>query len=166
MAPGCSSGSALDLGTEGQDAAAGAQGEGGPSAPEAPPEPGLLAEYFDQYTVKVVSRVEKSIDHVWGREAPDPAVGADHYSVRWRGTLKVPESGTYTFITEGDDGVRLYVDDELVLEDWRGHFVERKEVQVELSGAPRWRSGSTTSSTISTRRSASCGRARRAPKRS
>lgn len=135
LTPGCSSDTpTLNLDPAEEDATAPDAGDGGRDAAEAPPEPGFLAEYFDQYTVKVVTRVEKSIDHVWGREAADPAVGTDHFSIRWRGTLKVPETGTYTFVTEGDDGVRLYVDDELVLDDWRGHLVERKEVKVDLQG--------------------------------
>ncbi|MCJ7808356.1 MAG: PA14 domain-containing protein, partial [Dehalococcoidia bacterium] len=48
-----------------------------------------------------------------------PGVDADNFSVRWTGQLAVPYPGeTYTFTTETDDGVRLWVNDTLVIDQW------------------------------------------------
>lgn len=105
------------------------------STGEMPPPivPGLAAEYFAAYHDRVVARVEPTIDAVWGMEAPDPALGADRFSARWTGWLTAPTTGTYTIVTETDDGVRLWLDDVLVLADWTPHYVTRNEVQVEMT---------------------------------
>jgi GH43 family beta-xylosidase len=113
----------------------GTAGQGGEGAPLVPV-PGLYAEYYSGYLERTLSRVEGGVNVDWGDAGPSDVVGADRFSARWSGTLTPPAPGTYTFATETDDGVRLYVDDELVIDDWTGHFVTRNEAVVELSGAP------------------------------
>ena len=95
--------------------------------------PGVTAEYYAGYHDLVLSRVENSIDAVWGMAAPDPALGPDRFSARWSGWLTAPSTGTYTIATETDDGVRLWIDDVLVIGDWTPQFVTRNEAQVELT---------------------------------
>lgn len=97
-----------------------------------PPAPGFRAEYFDQYRVLAASRVEGAIDHVW-EGSPVEGVGADRFSARFTATLHVPETGTYTFAVDSDDGMRLWVGDTLVIDDWRGHFPERHTQTVDLT---------------------------------
>ena len=104
--------------------------DGGPDA--AVPEPGFRAEYFDRYRVLAQSRVEAAIDHTWDG-SPAEGVGADRFSARFTATLRVPATGTYAFAVDSDDGVRLFVDDALVIDDWRGHFPERHTASVELA---------------------------------
>ena len=43
----------------------------------------------------------------------------DNFSVRWEGKLKTEYSSEYTFYTVSDDGVRLYVDDHLIIDQWK-----------------------------------------------
>jgi GH43 family beta-xylosidase len=102
----------------------------------APPEPGFRVEYFSGYRVLEHSAVESIIDHAWGDAEPLPGVGADRFSVRITGTLEVPEAGTYRFATSGDDGVRLWLGDTMVIDDWRPHFPERHEGEIELPAGP------------------------------
>ena len=47
------------------------------------------------------------------------SLATEDYSIRWTGTFVPPESGTATFGLAADDGMRLYVDDRLVIDDWR-----------------------------------------------
>jgi hypothetical protein len=107
---------------------------GSSSTGESPPPivPGLHAEYFAGYHDLVVSRIEPTVDAVWGLDAPDPALGVDRFSARWTGWLTPPSTGAYTIATETDDGVRLWIDDELVIADWTPHYVTRNEVQLDL----------------------------------
>jgi len=63
-------------------------------------------------------RNDVTIDFDWGYDAPDPRVDADYFSVRWTRDLTL-EGGRYRFTTETDDGVRLYVDDQLIIDQWR-----------------------------------------------
>ena len=56
----------------------------------------------------------------------------DHWSARWTGALVAPASGTYTIAVETDDGVRVWVGGDRVIDDWHGHYVTRNEAEVEL----------------------------------
>ena len=102
--------------------------------PDVPPPivPGLRAEYWNDYLDRTVVRVEPMLDVDWLDGAPDPLLAADRFSARWSGWLTAPSSGTYSIITETDDGVRVWIDDVLVLDDWIPHFVTRNEATVEL----------------------------------
>lgn len=97
------------------------------------PEMGLRAEYFAGYREPALVGVDAVVDFPWGADAPAGLDDVDRFSVRWTGRLRPPHDGTYTLITETDDGVRLWVDGELVIDDWNGHFVARNEAEVELS---------------------------------
>lgn len=117
----------------------GASSESGESSGEPPPPPvmGLRGEYYDTYIDAVIERIDPQLDFDWGDGAPGEGVGADRFSARWTGLL-VPESdGPHTLIVESDDGVRLWVNGVLTIDDWNGHFVKRNEAAVELkAGVP------------------------------
>ncbi len=97
------------------------------------PQPGFTAQYFDRYRVLKSTVAEATIDHAWGTAAPVAGVGADRFSARYTATLEVPTTGTYTFATRGDDGVRLWVDGKLVINDWLPHPAERHTGTVALT---------------------------------
>ena len=84
---------------------------------------GLNATYFDNldFTGPEVSRTDPTVDFDFGGGAPDPSMGSDTYSARWTGRVEAPVTGDYTFTTNSDDGVRLYVDGNLVVENWTNH---------------------------------------------
>ncbi|MGC9348792.1 MAG: PA14 domain-containing protein [Anaerolineae bacterium] len=65
-----------------------------------------------------LTRRDAAIDFDWGTGSPDPAVDADNFSARWARTLGF-ETGTYRFYASSDDGVRIYVDGQLILDAWR-----------------------------------------------
>ena len=102
----------------------------------APPEPGLRAAYFDRYGPLAVERVDATVDFGWGDGRPAPEIGADHFSARWTGVLDVPAAGDYTFVVTSDDGVRLWIDDAPVIDDWTFHFPTRLEATVTLAVGP------------------------------
>jgi hypothetical protein len=102
--------------------------------PPPPLEPGLWGEYYDAYHDLVLSRHEPGLDLAWGLEAPAPGLGVDRFSARFGGLLTAPSSGPYTIATESDDGVRVWIDGALVIDDWNAHYVTRTEASVELPG--------------------------------
>lgn len=56
------------------------------------------------------------IDYDWGESAPT-GLPLDHFSIRWTGDWDF-EAGEYTFFVFADDGVRLWLDDELLIDAW------------------------------------------------
>jgi beta-glucosidase len=84
---------------------------------------GLVGEYFDNITmsgVPVFTRIDRQIQFQWTLFSPDPAkLPYDFYSVRWKGKLKAPASGVFKIGIDGNDGYRFYIDDSLVIDNWR-----------------------------------------------
>ena len=62
------------------------------------------------------------INYDWAKNGPSEIVGNDHFSVRWSRTIKVSANTTYLFCVKSDDGVRLFVDGNLLIGDWRNHY--------------------------------------------
>ena len=56
----------------------------------------------------------------------------EHFSIRWEGRLVVPESGEYQLGGKSDDGFRLYVDNKLLIEDWRDQAPRTMQRSINL----------------------------------
>jgi len=84
---------------------------------------GLRADYYDNidFTGAHLRRLDPVIGFDWGIGAPDPSMGADQFSVRWIGQVQPRFSETYTFYTFSDDGVRLWVNNQLLIDNWTDH---------------------------------------------
>jgi len=54
------------------------------------------------------------------------------FSVRWEGGVLVPERGLYTFYWGTDDGQRIYLDGEVLAENFTNHALSYLEAQVYL----------------------------------
>ncbi|WP_238652717.1 PA14 domain-containing protein [Paenibacillus piscarius] len=88
---------------------------------EAPAANGLYAEYFNNMTLTgapAVVRTDAVIEFNWRQGSPDAAIGIDYFSVRWSGKLKPLYTETYQFYTHSDDGVRVRINGELVIDSW------------------------------------------------
>lgn len=84
---------------------------------------GLIGEYYDGTNFRKVleTRRDLKIDFDLNGRGPVRGVGQDNFSVRWTGTLRIPSNGEYEFITRSDDGVRLWIDNELLIDNWTVH---------------------------------------------
>ena len=83
--------------------------------------PDWKAEYWSNRALSgnpVVVRNDGTIDFNWGYGSPASGLPVDNFSARWTRTWYVSE-GVYRFHALMDDGVRLYVDNALVMSDWR-----------------------------------------------
>ncbi len=82
--------------------------------------PGVTGEYYDamDLTVPVLTRIDPNIDFDWVHGAPAPGMGTETFSVRWIGWVQPRFTETYTFHTITDDGVRLWIDGELLVDQW------------------------------------------------
>ena len=81
---------------------------------------GLLGEYFNNanQTDRVLARTDAQVNFAWGGGAPDPAVSAGTFSARWSGSVVPLYSESYTLSTVSGNQVRLWVNDQLVIDRW------------------------------------------------
>ena len=84
---------------------------------------GLKGEYYDNadLTGTLIVDTNATVNFDWGSGAPYPAMGVDSFSVRWTGMVQPRYSGTYVFTTTSDDGVRLWVNNQLLIDNWTDH---------------------------------------------
>jgi hypothetical protein len=97
-------------------------------APDFPQWRGAYFSTVDVIGSPAVVRNDSAIDFDWGHAAPADGLPEDGFSVRWARTLFF-EEGLYSFHASVDDGVRLYVDGYLVMDDWNDGG--KREVNVE-----------------------------------
>lgn len=95
---------------------------------------GLKAEYFDNMNLKgqPVVRTDDWINFEPANQAPDPFLPKSPLSIRWTGKLKPTVSGTYTFGFTSDDGCRLFIDGEKLIDSWYGRGVTVDSVRINL----------------------------------
>ena len=67
-----------------------------------------------------VTRTE-AVDFNWGGGSPSAELPADNFSARWEGRLEAPATGAYAFQTNSDDGVRVWINGVLVIDNWTVH---------------------------------------------
>jgi hypothetical protein len=76
---------------------------------------GQLATFTNPPTLM---RIDATVDFDWGTGSPDPAIDSNYFTVMWTGMVQPQFNDTYTFYTTTDDGVRLWVDGQLLVDDW------------------------------------------------
>ncbi|MET0646332.1 MAG: glycoside hydrolase family 3 C-terminal domain-containing protein [Pyrinomonadaceae bacterium] len=95
----------------------------------------LKAEFFANRKLEgapVLTRDEKAVDFDWGMNTPAPGVPADDFSARWTGKLIPTASGKYRLGATADDGLRVYLDGRLIVEDWTEHAPTTRTGEVTL----------------------------------
>ena len=103
---------------------------------------GIRGQYYrnsDLSGAAVINRIDPQIDFNWGATSPDALLPVDDFSVRWSGELEVPFSEVYTFYTNTDDGVRLWVADQLIIDLWTDRRAPTEaRAAIELAGGQRY----------------------------
>lgn len=101
---------------------------------------GLSATYYNSRTLSgtTVTRTDPTINFNWGTGAPAGGIGADNFSVRWTGQVQPLYSQTYTFYTTSDDGVRLWVNDQLLINNWTDHAPVENSASIALSAGQKY----------------------------
>lgn len=103
-------------------------------------QPGLQGDYFNNEILMgspALSRSDAEIDFNWGAGAPGASLPADHFSVRWTGNITVPAAvGDITLAATSDDGVRIWVDDQLCVENWGANDATPTEATVVIKAGP------------------------------
>lgn len=105
------------------------------SATTLPAGTGLRGEYFNTINLGsfALNRIDRTVDFDWSSVSPDPSVTNDTYSVRWTGVVVPRFPQTYTFSTVSDDGVRLWINGRLVINNWTSHSATTNNAAVALN---------------------------------
>ncbi|MFW6063045.1 MAG: PA14 domain-containing protein [Chloroflexota bacterium] len=110
-----------------------ARAQDGPSPQHS--DPTWEARYWNNATLSgdpVVTGTDAAIDFNWGSGSPHASIGRDNFSARWSRYLDL-EAGTYRFTATTDDGVRVYLDDELIIDRWSDHPVQTYSAERTVS---------------------------------
>lgn len=96
---------------------------------------GLTANYYEGQSFDTLfkTRVDGQVGFDWVKGAPMSGMTVDNFSVRWTGFLKAPSTGSYTFTTTSDDGVRLWVNGQKVIDDWAVHAAKDDSGSLSLT---------------------------------
>lgn len=93
--------------------------------PEQPNCPGVgldrfIGCYYDSHNLDTTPKLVRNDDRIdfnWGTSAPVEGLPNDKFAVRWRGVYALP-AGEYEFTMTSDDGVRVFVDGQRVVDQW------------------------------------------------
>jgi len=91
---------------------------------------GLYGQYFvgGNFRTPTMTRIDRGIDFEWSNEGPfieemnmELRERTNNFRVRWSGYITPTYNETFTFATRSDDGIRVWIDDRLVIGNWPGH---------------------------------------------
>ena len=93
-----------------------------------PHDPASLA-----FRTLILTRTDPQVNFSWGDPgSPDPSINVDDFSARWTGNVEAAFTETYTFYTNTDDGVKLWVNDELIIDNWTDHGTTENRGEIDL----------------------------------
>ncbi|MFC0779169.1 glycoside hydrolase family 3 N-terminal domain-containing protein [Flavobacterium sp. HJSW_4] len=81
---------------------------------------GLKGEYFNNRNLEgtpALTRIDNQLEFDWPW-APGDGVNVDDFSIRWTGYIQSDKSFDGWLGLSSDDGIRMWVDDQLVIDNW------------------------------------------------
>ena len=82
---------------------------------------GLTAQYFNGIEFgnnPTLQRIDKTINFHWTISTPDQAINPEFFCAKWTGNIRAPKSGTYKIGLSGNDGFKLYINNQLIINNW------------------------------------------------
>ena len=94
--------------------------------------PGLKGQYFSNISLEgkpAMTRTDKTVNFTWGFAGVSSAL-AKNYSVRWTGVFVPSETRDCLLGFTGQDGYRVWLDNQLLVEDWTNHRPSTTETKL------------------------------------
>ncbi|MDR1682130.1 MAG: glycoside hydrolase family 3 C-terminal domain-containing protein [Candidatus Symbiothrix sp.] len=104
-------------------------------------ENGLVGEYFNNKDISgapVAQRTDKRIAFEWTTGCDVAGVNKNDFSVRWTGEIRPQETAKYDFIVRGDDGFRLFINDEKVIDEYQAGAERERRYQKQLTAGTKY----------------------------
>lgn len=103
---------------------------------------GLLGSYWTGRTnftsSPTLTRVDPVLDFAWDTASPAAGISADTFTARWNGQVQALGDGLYTFYTISDDGVRLWVNGQNLIDNWTPHSPTTNSGTITLNGTNKY----------------------------
>jgi hypothetical protein len=101
---------------------------------------GLTASYYHNRDFRslALTRIDKTVNFDWRLTSPDRKIYPSTFSVRWTGQIEPLYTETYTFYTSSDDGVRLWVNGQLMINNWTDHANTENTRTIALEAGRRY----------------------------
>lgn len=101
---------------------------------------GLRAAYYEHkdWSGRVITRIDPAVDFDWGESAPVEGVGRNDFAVRWEGELQAQFTEPYALHVVCDDRARLWLDGELIIDEWYEHAESMSTAVVNLEAGRRY----------------------------
>jgi beta-glucosidase len=103
---------------------------------------GLRAEYFSDLTLSstpILERVNQRINFDWAPGNPSRDSLPTQFTVRWTGVIRANDSSLHVFRARADAGIRVFLDDELIIDDWTDHAARPDVATRPLEAGRRYR---------------------------
>jgi hypothetical protein len=100
---------------------------------------GLRGDYFDgmSFDTLIATRTDPTVGFDW-EASPATGVSADQFSVRWTGQVQPLYTQTYTFYTLSDDGIRLWVNGQQIVNNWTDHGSTENSGTIALTAGQKY----------------------------
>ncbi len=102
---------------------------------------GVQAEYFSNKNLEgtpFLKRNETEINHSWSDTENDNGIPSDHFSARYTGVIRTKKNAVYKLAVRGDDGFRLIVDGEKVIDLWTDHASTLKTYDLSMKAGQEY----------------------------
>ncbi len=107
---------------------------------------GLRGNYWSMHTNGVLGfvgaptlvRTDTNVNMNFGAGSPDPSISADYFTARWVGQVQALGTDSYQFHTVTDDGVRLWVNGSLLIDNWTLHGATTNSGAINLTGTNKY----------------------------
>jgi beta-glucosidase len=100
---------------------------------------GLRAEYFSNLALSgtaILNQVDQRINFDWANGNPPRGSLPPEFTARWIGVIRANDSSLHVFRARADAGIRVFLDDELIIDDWEDHAA-RPDVATKFLEAGR-----------------------------
>jgi hypothetical protein len=103
---------------------------------------GLTGKYYNSTNLDpntlALTRTDTSVNFNWNNGAPGSKVNTDDFSAEWTGQILAPETGTYTFTTTSDDGVKVWVNGQQLINAWNDHGPQQDSGIITLQAGQKY----------------------------
>ncbi len=102
---------------------------------------GLIGTYYKNRNLtepSAYTRTDQIIDFHWSADPDIPGFPTDSFSIRWTGVVRPEKTDSYEFIFAGDDGFKLWINNELIIDDWRDKSSTVKKGRITLKGGQEY----------------------------